>query len=106
MEKVTTTPTSKDEAAPVKLPPETNHTEKIKSQVLAKIGKPPRLNRVEVSRHHNGKYRVNIWQQPEPNKNLAVTIGPRIGPSYYLTVSDTGEIIDSDPPLNKLCSSA
>ena len=83
-----------------------NHAEKIKSQVLAKIGRPPRLHRVEVSRHHNGKYRVNIWQQPEPDKNFAVTIAPRIGPSYYLKVSDTGEIIDSSPPMTKLCSSA
>jgi hypothetical protein len=32
-----------------------NHTEKIKSQVLAKLGTPPRLNRVEVCNHHNGK---------------------------------------------------
>ena len=43
-----------------------NHTEKIKSQVLARIGTPPRLHRVEVCNHHNGKYRVNIWEQPEP----------------------------------------
>jgi hypothetical protein len=78
----------------------TNHTEKIKSQVLAKIGKLPRLDRVEVSRHHNGNYRVNIWEQPEPNKNIAVTIGARIRLSYYLRVSDTGEIIDSNPPLS------
>jgi hypothetical protein len=28
------------------------------------------------------------------------------GPSYYLTVSDTGEIIDSIPPMTKLGSSA
>jgi hypothetical protein len=95
MEEVKKTATNKDEAAP-------NHTERIKSQVLVKIGKPPRLDRVEVSRHHGGKYRVNIWQQPEPERNLAVTIGSRIGLSYYLTVSDTGEIIDSDPPLTKL----
>ena len=88
---------------PVAVP---NHTEKIKTQVLAKIGMPPRLDRVEVSRHHNGNYRVNIWQQPEPIKTLAVTVGPRIGPSYYLTVSDTGEIIDSIPPLSRLGSSA
>ena len=54
---------------------------------------------MEVSRHHNGNYRVNIWEQPEPNKNIAITIGPRIGSSYYLTVSDTGEIIHSNPPL-------
>jgi hypothetical protein len=83
-----------------------NHTEKIKSQVLAKIGKPPRLDRVEVSCHHNGRYRVNIWEQPEPNKNIAVSIGARIRSSYYLKVSDTGEIIDSNPPLVRLCSSA
>lgn len=85
---------------------ELDHTEKIKCQVLAKIGRPPRLHRVEVSPHHGRKYRVNIWQQPEPERHLAVTIAPRIGLSYYLTVSDTGEIIDSDPPLAKLCSSA
>ena len=86
--------------------PKPNHTEKIKSQVLAKIGKPPRLHRVEVSKHHNGKYRVNIWEQPEPDKNLAVTIGARIGLSYYVTVSETGEIIDSNPPMTKLGSPA
>jgi hypothetical protein len=51
-----------DKAAPKKEEPvaEPNHTEKIKSQVLAKIGKPPRLHRVEVSRHHGRKYRVNL----------------------------------------------
>jgi hypothetical protein len=88
---------------PVAVP---NHTEKIKSQVLAKIGKPPRLDRVEVSRHYGGTYRVNVWEQPEPNKNLAVTSGPRIGSSYYLTVSDTGEIVASNPPMTKLGSPA
>jgi hypothetical protein len=101
MKKAKNTSPNKDEAATVP-----NHTEKIKSQVLAKIGKPPRLDRLEISRHHNGKYRVNIWQQPEPNKNFAVTIAPRIGLSYYLTVSDTGEIIDSNPPLIQLGSPA
>jgi hypothetical protein len=79
-----------------------NHTEKITSQVLAKVGKPPRLDRVEVSRHHNGNYRVNIWEQPEPNKSICVTIGARIRSSYYLKVSDSGEIIHSNPPLTKL----
>ncbi|MGA2622116.1 MAG: hypothetical protein ABSF26_31380 [Thermoguttaceae bacterium] len=97
MEKVEEATTKKDEP-PVAVP---NHTAKIKSQVLARIGKPPRLDRVEVSRHHGSKYRVNIWQQPEPNRNL---VGPRIGLSYYLTVSDTGEIIDSNPLMTKVGS--
>ena len=78
----------------------------IKSQVLAKIGKPPRLDRVEVCKQHNGKYRVNIWEHTEPKKNIAVTPSPRIGLSYYLTVSDRGEIINSNPPLAKLGSHA
>ena len=92
-----------DQAAPKKEEPVAvpNHTEKIKSQVLAKIGRPPRLHRVEVCRHHNGNYRVNIWEQPEPNENFAVTIGARIRSSYYLKVSDTGEIIHSNPPLGR-----
>ncbi len=87
-------------------PSKPNHSEKIKSQVLAKIGTPPRLHRVEVCNHHNGKYRVNIWEQPDPQKGLAVTVSARIGRSYYLTVSETGEILDSNPPMVKLGSSA
>ena len=105
MEKVSEAVANQGNAAATEQPQEADHTERIKSQVLGKIGKPPRLHRVEVSRHHGSKYRVNIWQQPEPERDLAVTIAPRIGMSYYLTVSDNGEIIKSDPPLVKLCSS-
>ena len=95
MKKIKKDATLKEE--PVAVP---NHTEKIKSQVLAKVGRLPRLDFVEVCRHHNHAYRVNIWQRPEPNKDIVVTIASRIGLSYYLKVSETGEIIDSNPPLN------
>ena len=103
MEKTNRILPNKDEAAVLEQP-EPNHTAKIKSQVLTKIGKPPRLDHVEVSKHHNGKYRVNIWEQPEPNKDFVVTPAPRIGLSYYLTVSDTGEIIHSNPTLARVAS--
>jgi ABC-type Zn2+ transport system substrate-binding protein/surface adhesin len=106
MEKIKKTLTNKEEPAVAEQPEQPSHKEKIKSQVLAKIGKPPRLDHVEVSHHHDGKYRVNIWERPEPNKNIAITIGPRIAWSYYLTVSDTGEIIHSYPPMIKLGSHA
>jgi hypothetical protein len=99
----TNTPTNKDDAA-TEQPTQPSHTDKIKSQVLAKIGKLPRLDRVEISRHFNGKYRVNIWQKTEPDKNIIITTGLRIGLSYYLTVSDTGEIIQSNPPMTKVGS--
>ncbi len=81
---------------------ESNHTEKITSQVLEKIGKPPRLHRVEVCRHHDGNCRVNIWEQREPMGDFALSAGLRILSSYYLKVSDTGEIIRSNPPLTRL----
>jgi hypothetical protein len=98
MENTKSTSMNKNEAAAVEhLTP--NHTTAIKSQVLAKIGRPLRLDRVEVCKQHNGKYRVNIWEQTEPKKNIAVTPSPRIASSYYLTVSDKGEIINSNPPL-------
>lgn len=100
MEKVDKTAATKEKPAAVP-----DYTEKIKSQVLAKVGRLPRMDRVEVSRHHNGNYRVNIWQQPEPDNKVAVSPGSRIGPSYYLTVSSTGEILDSNPPMVKLCPS-
>ena len=102
MDKHEETLMTKEETAAVEESKLPNHTEKIKSQVLAKIGKPPRLERIEVCRHHKGKYRVNIWQEYQADKSIAITPGSRIGPSYYLTVSDTGEIIHSDPPMTKM----
>ena len=97
-----------DQAAPKKDEPVAvpNHTEKIKSQVLEKVGRPPRLHRVEVCRHHDGNYRVNIWEQLEPMRDSALSMRVHIRSSYYLKVSDTGEIIRSNPPLTKLGFSA
>jgi hypothetical protein len=91
-----------EEAMVVERAQEASLAEKIRSQVLATIGRPPHLDRVEVSRHHNGNYRVNIWEQPEPDEHLAVKISACIRWSYYLKVSDTGEIVNSNPPLKKL----
>jgi hypothetical protein len=101
VEKVEKTAPKKEEPVAV-----SSHMDKIKSQVLAKIGRVARLDRVEGSKHHNGNYRVNIWEQPEPKKDMVVTIAARIRSSYYLKVSDTGEVIASNPPLAKLCFSS
>lgn len=95
-----------DQAAPQKDEPvaESDHTETIKSQILEKTGGPPRLHQIEVCRHHNGNYRVNIWQKLEPTGDTAFSTRVHIGASYYLKVSDSGEIIRSNPPLTKLPS--
>ena len=93
-----------DQAAPKKDEPVAvpNHTEKIKAQVLEKVGRPPRLHRVEVCRHHNGNYRVNVWEKLEPTGDSAFSTPVHIGSSYYLKVSDSGEIIRCNPPLTKI----
>jgi len=97
MAKVDKTDPKKNE--PVALP---DHTETIRSQVLEKVGRPPRLHRVEVCRHHNGNYRVNIWEQREPVGDFALSICVHIRSSYYLKVSGTGKIIHSNPPMTRL----
>lgn len=102
MKKAETNPMNDGELAVAEERKQPDHTDTIRLQVLAKIGIPPRLDRVEVCQHHNGKYRVNIWQQFELNKSIAVTPSSRIGPSYYLTVSDTGEILHSEPPMTRV----
>ncbi len=97
-----------DQAGPKKDDPValSDHTEKIQSQVLEKIGSPPRLHRLEVCQHHNGNYRVNIWEKLEPLGDFALSMRVHIRSSYYLKVSDSGEIITSNPPLTKLVYSA
>ncbi len=88
-------------AAPRKDEPasESDHAEKIKSQILEKTGRPPRLHHVEVCRHHNNNYRVNVWEKLEPTSDSAFSTAVHIGSSYYLKISDSGEITHSNPPL-------
>ncbi len=93
-----------DQAAPQKDShvAESDHTEQIKSQILEKTGRPPRLYHVEVCRHHNGNYRVNLWEKLEPTGDSAFSAPVHIGSSYYLKVSDSGQILSSNPPLTKI----
>ncbi|TWU44821.1 hypothetical protein Poly51_58870 [Rubripirellula tenax] len=78
-----------------------DHTATIKSQILEKTGRPPRLHRVEVCQHHNGNYRVNVWEKLEPTGDSPFSTEVHIGSSYYLKVSESGEIIQCNPPLTK-----
>ena len=85
---------------------EPNHAEKIRSQVLEKVGRPARLYRVEVCQHHNGNYRVNTWENLDPTADSGICRNVHIWSSYYLKVSESGEILHSNPPLAKLGLSA
>ncbi len=76
-----------------------DRVQKIKLQILERTGQPPRLHHVEVCEHHNGNFRVNVWEKLEPTGETAFSAAVHIGASYYVKVSDSGEIVHSSPPL-------
>lgn len=76
-------------------------SQKIKTQILEQTGQPPRLHHVEVCQHHNGNYRVNVWEKRTSTSDNAFSTAVHIGASYYLKVSDAGEIVYSNPPLTR-----
>ena len=92
-----------DQGAPQKseFEEKADHAQKIKTQILEQTGRPPRLDHIEVCQHHNGNYRVNVWEQREPLEDCALSAAFHIAASYYLKVSDSGEIVHSNPPLTK-----
>lgn len=101
LDKVKKHPMNQDEAPPLEQSREANHTERIKSQVSAKIGRSGWLDHVEVSRHRHGNYRVNIGEQPRAEQEPCGNHCSRIRSSCYLKASGTGEILPSNPPLAK-----
>jgi hypothetical protein len=80
---------------------ESDHTQTIKTQVLEQTGKPPQLHHVEVCAYHNSNYRVNVWEKVSPTGDSAYSTTVHIGASYYVKVSDSGEILNSNPPLTQ-----
>ncbi len=80
---------------------ELDRAQRIKYQILEKTGQPPRLHHVEVCQHHNGNYRVNVWEKRTSTGDNAFSTDVHISASYYLKVSDSGEIVHSNPPLTQ-----
>jgi len=72
---------------------------RVEAEVLKRLGTPKNLKQVEVSdglvTHQAG--RVNVWCFVEGR----ILPQPRILYSFYLTITPDGEIINSDPPIEK-----
>jgi hypothetical protein len=69
------------------------HEQQIRSNVLAALGRPARLLKVAVLPLWGDKFRVNVWTDEG-----AVAI-PN---SYFVTADDSGTVLRSEPPLQKL----
>jgi hypothetical protein len=82
---------------------------RVKEQILAALGKPPKLWRIDVHLYKHGRARVNIWQNKkrEPTKGV---LGPHedviidqkiITDSHYLWLSKTAIIEEASPPIQR-----
>ena len=69
--------------------------EAIRAAVLRALGRPARLFRVAVVALWGGNYRVNVLTGDDAS---AVVI-PN---SYFVTADESGKILDSSPPIQKL----
>lgn len=81
---------------------------KIEEQILALLGKPDDLWRIDVHLYQAGRARVNIWQrritQIKTGGSLAkteLTEITQITDSHYLALSPTAIIVTANPPITR-----
>jgi hypothetical protein len=67
--------------------------QQIRSNVLAALGRPGRLLKVAVLPLWGNKVRVNVWTGEES--------GNAIPNSYFVTADERGNILRSEPPIQK-----
>ena len=78
-----------------------NYTESVKEQVLEKLGKPNNLNFVRASNIFDNRWRVDVWCFFDSTKTIMPTKCSKIFHSYFIHTSGSGEIIKSDPKIEK-----
>lgn len=66
----------------------------IRSHVLNALGRPNRLSRVEVRALWDDYYRVNVLAGENPGCIIIVH-------SYFIEADEQGNILQSQPPLNR-----
>lgn len=66
----------------------------IRAAVLVGLGNPPEAPRVSVLPLWGDKFRVNVWAVDGH--------GASIPNSYFVTADETGAILKSEPPIEKL----
>lgn len=64
----------------------------VRESVLAALGRPPDLHRVQVRRVFGDNYRVNVFVGPD---GASVAIAH----SYFLTADGKGKILSCCPPI-------
>ncbi len=84
------------ESAPVETPsPARPRQDAIRAKVLAALGRPAQLLKVAVLPLWGNKFRVNVW-------TTETGVGNGIPNSYFVTADEQGNILRSEPPLQKL----
>lgn len=87
-----------------------NVIDKVKEQILATIGKPQDLYKIDVHLYQGGSARVNIWrtvkEKPKSKRGLVgsydqIIERTVITDSYYLRLSKSAVIENANPPIER-----
>ena len=85
---------------------------KVREQVIALLGKPDDLWRLDVHLYQGGKARVNVWQRqmarPEKKGGFMGSMGKpeltevtQINDSFYVRISKTAIIESANPEIQR-----
>jgi hypothetical protein len=68
----------------------------IAEQVILRLGRPTNLLFTKVHKLWEGRYRANVFVGPH-------VAAPTLLQSYFLTTDADGNILDSSPPIARMC---
>lgn len=74
--------------------PKVDHANRITRSVLEQLGRPKGLHKVTACNVYSTRWRVNVWVETKPGTILIVH-------SYFIIATDGGEIISSNPSIEK-----
>jgi hypothetical protein len=86
------TSAANDEGAPPADPAARQLADAVGRAVMAGLGRPGDLLNVTVRRVAGSNYRVNVVTGADPTQ-------ARIAHSFFVSVDDQGNVLDSSPPL-------
>lgn len=73
----------------------TGHSDIIAKGVLDELGRPVNFSKIEAHNVYGTRWRVNVWCEVRPDVNL-------IKHSYFVVATDGGEILTTNPPVQRL----
>jgi hypothetical protein len=69
----------------------------IRTQIFAACGRPKNFSMMKLTKVSDHCYRANLYIK-DPGTIMDI---PKIEDSYFITIDDDNNIVDSEPPLSR-----